>query len=52
MIRLLSGLDFERYEPRVYLVSAGDTMSLHKLRTLEQTKAAGQVSPDSLSVLC
>lgn len=44
MVRLLSTLDFERYTPRVYFVTAGDNMSLTKLCTLEQTKDTGRVS--------
>lgn len=44
MVRLLSALDFERYTPRVYFVTAGDVMSLTKLGMLEQSKASGRVS--------
>ena len=38
MIRLLEGLDFEKYGPRIYVVSSGDTLSEGKARDLEKRK--------------
>lgn len=40
MLRLLCGLDFERFSERVYLVSSGDALSLAKVAELETARAA------------
>jgi beta-1,4-N-acetylglucosaminyltransferase len=39
MIRLLYGLDFDKYPTRIYLVSSGDNLSLAKVKDLEAIKA-------------
>jgi len=44
MIRLLSGLPFDRYTPRTYIISSADSLSRTKAIELEQIKQAGQVS--------
>jgi hypothetical protein len=36
MLQLLKGLDFERYEPRTYIISEGDQLSATKAAELEQ----------------
>ena len=38
MVRLLSTLDFDRYTPRVYLVSTGDAFSLGQAARLEAAR--------------
>ena len=35
MLQMLQGLDFERYEPRLYLVSQGDIFSAEKAAEFE-----------------
>lgn len=35
MLRLLTGTDFNHYQPRVYVVAAGDKMSIDKVEKLE-----------------
>ncbi|KAA1133671.1 UDP-N-acetylglucosamine transferase subunit [Puccinia graminis f. sp. tritici] len=42
MIRLLSGLPFDRYTPRTYIISSGDSLSRFKALELERLKQAGQ----------
>ncbi|ESK97111.1 glycosyltransferase family 1 protein [Moniliophthora roreri MCA 2997] len=37
-ISLLSALDFERYTPRIYVVSEGDSLSVQKAQALESKK--------------
>ncbi|KAF9261111.1 oligosaccharide biosynthesis protein Alg14 like protein, partial [Marasmius fiardii PR-910] len=37
-LTLLSSIDFERYTPRVYVVSEGDSLSIQKVQDLEVTK--------------
>lgn len=37
---LLSSLDFERYTPRTYIISQGDTLSAQKAIDLERSRAA------------
>lgn len=39
-LSLLSALDFNRYVPRIYIISEGDTLSMQKAMVLEATKAA------------
>ena len=39
---MLSGLDFQRYHPREYFVSEGDTLSAQKAVALEKSVAAAQ----------
>jgi len=39
-LSLLSSLDFEKYNRRLYLVCEGDTLSMQKARTFEQSKSA------------
>ena len=39
-LSLLSALDFNRYVPRIYIISEGDTLSMQKAVVLEATKAA------------
>lgn len=41
---LLSSLDFERYTPRTYIISHGDTLSAQKALDLERSRAG----PDSV----
>lgn len=48
---MISGLDFNRYQPRVYYVSEGDTLSAHKAIALEQSKIAAAVEdPNKVSL--
>lgn len=42
MIRLLSGLPFDRYTPRTYVISSADSLSKTKAIELEQFKKTGQ----------
>lgn len=44
MMRLLGGIDFERYNSRVYFVSSGDQLSEAKALELEQRIGSGDVS--------
>ncbi|TEB08912.1 Alg14-domain-containing protein [Coprinellus micaceus] len=37
-LAMISGLDFKKYQPRVYYVSEGDTLSAHKAIELERRK--------------
>lgn len=37
MLQLLKGLDFERYEPRSYIISEGDQLSASKAAELEDS---------------
>jgi hypothetical protein len=37
-LKLVSSLDFDRYFPRTYIVSDGDTLSANKARSLELAK--------------
>lgn len=39
MIRLLATLDFDRYHPRIYLVSSGDAFSNGQAQAIERAKA-------------
>lgn len=39
---MLSSLDFNRYTPRVYILSQGDSLSAQKALALESSKAAGR----------
>ena len=39
-LSLLSALNFDRYVPRIYIISEGDTLSMQKAMVLEATKAA------------
>ncbi|KAI0743914.1 oligosaccharide biosynthesis protein Alg14 like-domain-containing protein [Daedaleopsis nitida] len=39
-LSLLSALDFDRYVPRTYIISEGDTLSMRKAVDLESAKAA------------
>lgn len=39
-LSLLSALNFNRYVPRIYIISEGDTLSMQKAMVLEATKAA------------
>ena len=39
-LSLLSALSFNRYVPRIYIISEGDTLSMQKAMVLEATKAA------------
>ncbi|KAI1784091.1 glycosyltransferase family 1 protein [Ganoderma leucocontextum] len=39
-LSLLSALDFNRYVPRIYIISEGDTLSMQKAKVLESTKTA------------
>ncbi|MBW0467922.1 hypothetical protein O181_007637 [Austropuccinia psidii MF-1] len=41
MIRLLMGLPFDRYTPRTYIISSGDSISKAKVLELEQSKGQG-----------
>ncbi|KAJ3829127.1 glycosyltransferase family 1 protein [Lentinula raphanica] len=49
MLAMTSTLDFNKYSPRVYILSEGDTLSRRKAITLEATKAAkyGSVSKNT-----
>lgn len=38
MLAMMSGLDFDRYSPRLYVISEGDTLSAQKAVTLEEAK--------------
>ncbi|KAH9948550.1 glycosyltransferase family 1 protein [Amylocystis lapponica] len=50
MLMLVSSLDFGRYFPRTYIVSAGDTLSTQKAVALESLKAADRPpSPNVVS---
>lgn len=44
MMRLLSELPFDRYTPRLYIISSGDTLSRTKALELEANKSKGDVS--------
>ncbi|TBU45908.1 glycosyltransferase family 1 protein [Dichomitus squalens] len=46
-LRLLSALNFNRYGPRTYIISEGDTLSMHKAMDLECAKSteASQTTP-------
>ncbi|PIL36101.1 hypothetical protein GSI_01761 [Ganoderma sinense ZZ0214-1] len=46
-LSLLSALDFNRYAPRIYIISEGDTLSMQKAVVLEATKAAD--APQTMS---
>ncbi|TBU33912.1 glycosyltransferase family 1 protein [Dichomitus squalens] len=48
-LRLLSALDFNRYIPRTYIISEGDTLSMHKAMDLERAKSteASQSTPST-----
>ena len=56
-LAMISGLDFTKYQPRVYYVSEGDTLSAHKAIELEQLKidatheSSNEVSTDRISAL-
>ena len=39
-LMLISGLDFSRYSPRIYIVSDGDILSTNKAISLERSKAS------------
>ncbi|KAM5531671.1 hypothetical protein V8D89_014660 [Ganoderma adspersum] len=39
-LSLVSALDFNRYVPRIYIISEGDTLSMQKAMVLEATKTA------------
>ena len=41
-LALVSALDFERYTPRTYIISDGDTLSAQKARELEERKCVGR----------
>ncbi|EPT05039.1 hypothetical protein FOMPIDRAFT_159659 [Fomitopsis schrenkii] len=43
-LTLLSALDFNRYSPRTYIISAGDNLSTSKAIALELSKAAGSAA--------
>ncbi|KAJ3928256.1 MAG: glycosyltransferase family 1 protein [Lentinula lateritia] len=55
MLALVSSLDFDRYFPRIYIISEGDTLSERKAAALEATKAASSHStsknPDAYTFL-
>ncbi|KAF5317209.1 hypothetical protein D9611_003823 [Ephemerocybe angulata] len=40
LLAMISGLDFHRYQPRIYYVSEGDTLSANKAIALEKSKAS------------
>ena len=42
MIRLLYGLDYAKYQSRLYLISSGDHHSLTKAKALEAVKSRGK----------
>jgi hypothetical protein len=42
-LKLVSSLDFDRYFPRTYIVSDGDTLSANKARSLELAKTISGV---------
>ncbi|KAH7874758.1 glycosyltransferase family 1 protein [Lentinula edodes] len=44
MLALVSSLDFDRYFPRIYIISGDDTLSERKAAALEATKAASSHS--------
>ncbi|KAJ3806363.1 glycosyltransferase family 1 protein [Lentinula aff. lateritia] len=44
MLALVSSLDFDRYFPRIYIISEDDTLSERKAAALEATKAASSHS--------
>lgn len=44
MLALVSSLDFNRYVPRTYIISEGDTLSERKVAMLEAAKAANSES--------
>lgn len=48
MMRLLGGVDFERYNSRVYFVSSGDQLSEAKALELERRIGSGDVSSSTL----
>ncbi|KAG7099754.1 hypothetical protein E1B28_001567 [Marasmius oreades] len=48
-LNLLSAVDFDRYTPRVYVVSEGDTLSVQKARDLEFTR--GQRQKNQFTIL-
>lgn len=56
-LAMISGLDFKKYQPRVYYVSEGDTLSAHKAIELERRKidatreSSNEVSTDRISPL-
>lgn len=45
MMRLVSGLNFKHYEPRVYIVASNDKISGHKVEALEKA-VNGDAQPD------
>ena len=47
MLRLLCALDFDRYSPRAYFISSGDSLSLAKVSAMEKTRTVftGQNDP-------
>lgn len=49
-LALLSGLDFDRYCPRKYVVSQGDILSAKKAITLESERASDS-APQHVSLL-
>lgn len=48
-LTLISALDFDRYSPRTYVISEGDSLSAQKAMSLESNKA---VDPTLQPVLC
>ncbi|KAJ4002100.1 glycosyltransferase family 1 protein [Lentinula boryana] len=44
MLAMISSLDFDKYSPRIYIISEGDTLSERKALTLEATKTANSGS--------
>jgi hypothetical protein len=45
---LLSSLDFDRYQPRTYIIGEGDILSAKKAARLEAVKAADSDSTRSV----
>lgn len=52
MMRILDGVDFERYSTRIYLISSGDLLSETKALSLEKKIDSGSVCPFCPFVAC
>lgn len=49
MLHMMAELSFERYSPRLYVVSSGDLASIDKVVRLEERHQGGSVSRPTIS---
>lgn len=50
MFRLIAGVNWDRYDTRIYIVTAEDSMSLNRALELEKVIGSGQVSTISTQI--